>query len=68
MNPLLPVIAKLRHIREQWNLSRADLAELVGTTEHQIIRWESRECAPTLPHLLNWANALGCNLGVEIRK
>jgi ribosome-binding protein aMBF1 (putative translation factor) len=53
-----------RHAR---GLSQAELAELCGTTQSAIARLESGGRPPRIDTLLRVANALECNLVVELR-
>ncbi len=48
-------------------LSQAELAELCGTTQSAIARLESGERPPRIDTLLRIANALDCELEVELR-
>jgi transcriptional regulator with XRE-family HTH domain len=53
--------------RRERGLSQADLAELVGTTQSAIARLESGGRPPRIDTLLRIANALDCDLHVELR-
>jgi ribosome-binding protein aMBF1 (putative translation factor) len=53
-----------RHAR---GLSQAELAELCSTTQSAIARLEAGERPPRIDTLLRIANALDCNLAVELR-
>jgi ribosome-binding protein aMBF1 (putative translation factor) len=53
-----------RHAR---GLSQAELAELCGTTQSAIARLESGGRPPRIDTLLRIADALDCNLVVELR-
>ena len=53
--------------RKERGLSQADLAELVGTTQSAIARLESGGRPPRIDTLLKIANALECDLVVELR-
>ena len=57
-------VAEQRLSRE---LSQAELAELCGTTQSAIARLESGERPPRIDTLLRIANALDCELEVELR-
>jgi ribosome-binding protein aMBF1 (putative translation factor) len=48
-------------------LSQAELAELCSTTQSAIARLEAGERPPRIDTLLRIANALDCNLAVELR-
>ena len=56
-------VARQRHAR---GLSQAELAELCGTTQSAIARLESGGRPPRIDTLLRIANALDCNLIVEL--
>jgi ribosome-binding protein aMBF1 (putative translation factor) len=53
--------------RRALELSQADLAELTGTTQSAIARLESGGRPPRIDTLLRIANALDCELDVELR-
>jgi ribosome-binding protein aMBF1 (putative translation factor) len=53
--------------RRALELSQADLAELTGTTQSAIARLESGGRPPRIDTLLRIANALDCELQVELR-
>jgi transcriptional regulator with XRE-family HTH domain len=53
-----------RRLRE---LSQKELAELCGTTQPGIARFERGASAPRVDTLLRIANALDCELVVELR-
>jgi ribosome-binding protein aMBF1 (putative translation factor) len=57
-------VTRQRHAR---GLSQAELAELCGTTQSAIARLESGGRPPRIDTLLRVANALDCNLVVELR-
>jgi ribosome-binding protein aMBF1 (putative translation factor) len=57
-------VAAQRHAR---GLSQAELAELCSTTQSAIARLEAGERPPRIDTLLRIANALDCNLAVELR-
>ncbi len=57
-------VTQQRHAR---GLSQAELAELCGTTQSAIARLESGGRPPRIDTLLRVANALDCNLAVELR-
>ncbi len=56
-------VAAQRHSR---GLSQAELAELCGTTQSAIARLESGGRPPRIDTLLRIANALDCDLVVEL--
>ena len=53
--------------RREQGLSQADLAALVGTTQSAIARLESGGRPPRIDTLLRIAEALDCDLAVELR-
>lgn len=53
--------------RRELELSQADLARLVGTTQSAIARLESGGRPPRIDTLLRIADALDCELSVELR-
>lgn len=53
--------------RRELGLSQAELAELTGTTQSAIARLESGGRPPRIDTLLRIANALDCELSVELR-
>jgi ribosome-binding protein aMBF1 (putative translation factor) len=53
--------------RAQRGLSQRELAELTGTTQSAIARLESGGRPPRIDTLLRIANALDCELNVELR-
>ena len=53
--------------RRQLDLSQQELADLVGTTQSAIARLESGGRPPRIDTLLRIANALDCELAVELR-
>src|SRR6266496_3834292 len=57
-------VVEQRHAR---NLSQQELAELCGTTQSSIARFERGGRPPKIDTLLRMANALDCELIVEFR-
>ena len=53
--------------RKERGLSQAELAKLVGTTQSAIARLESGGRPPRIDTLLKIAEALDCELAVELR-
>jgi ribosome-binding protein aMBF1 (putative translation factor) len=53
--------------RKELGLSQAELAELVATTQSAIARLESGGRPPRIDTLLRTANALDCELVVELK-
>jgi transcriptional regulator with XRE-family HTH domain len=58
---------QLAERRRELGLSQAELAELVDTTQSAIARLESGGRPPRIDTLLRIANALDCELVVELR-
>jgi transcriptional regulator with XRE-family HTH domain len=54
--------------RKAHGLSQQKLAELTGTTQSAIARLESGGRPPRIDTLLRIAEALDCQLGVELRR
>lgn len=54
--------------RQQLGLSQAELARRCGTTQSAIARLESGGRPPRIDTLLGIADALGCDLVVELRR
>lgn len=52
--------------RSERNLSQRELAERVGTTQSAIARLESGGRPPRIDTLLRIADALGCDLHIEL--
>ena len=57
---------KLSERRVEMNLSQRELAELCGTTQSAIARLERGGRPPRIDTLLRIADALGCDLQVEL--
>jgi DNA-binding XRE family transcriptional regulator len=53
--------------RQELGLSQRELAELVGTTQSSIARLERGGRPPRIDTLLRIADALECDLSVELR-
>jgi DNA-binding XRE family transcriptional regulator len=53
--------------RKELGLSQAEVAELVGTTQSAIARLESGGRPPRIDTLLRIADALDCELSVELK-
>jgi predicted transcriptional regulator len=58
---------QVAHRRKKLELSQADLAELVGTTQSAIARLESGGRPPRIDTLLRIADALDCDLLVDLK-
>lgn len=65
LRPRYEVIAKLIRVRHELNLTQAQLAERMGTTQNTISRLESGESNPRLDTLVRAARALGRDLTIE---
>ena len=65
LKPRYEVIAKLIRARNELNLTQAQLAERMGTTQNAISRLESGESNPRLDTLVRAAHALGRDLTIE---
>jgi transcriptional regulator with XRE-family HTH domain len=81
--PLERLRARLAHAEEGWlfaqiaeqvaeqrrarGLSQAELAQLCGTTQSAIARLEAGGRPPRIDTLLRLANALDCDLEIELR-
>ena len=61
------IAAQVAARRAHLGLSQAELAERVGTTQSAIARLESGGRPPRIDTLLRIADALGCDLDVELR-
>jgi transcriptional regulator with XRE-family HTH domain len=61
------IAAQVVRERTRLGLSQRELAELTGTTQSAIARLEAGERAPRADTLLRVANALDCELLVELR-
>jgi DNA-binding XRE family transcriptional regulator len=58
---------KVANRRKELELSQAELAELVGTTQSAIARLESGGRPPRIDTLLRIADALDCELQVDLQ-
>jgi DNA-binding Xre family transcriptional regulator len=61
------IASQVAEQRAARNLSQRELAELVGTTQSAIARLESGGRPPRIDTLLRIAEALDCELSVELR-
>jgi DNA-binding XRE family transcriptional regulator len=59
--------AEIAARRAELGLAQRELAELCGTTQSAIARLESGARAPRLDTLVRVANALDCELAVQLR-
>lgn len=60
------IASKVAARRGEMGLSQRELAELVGTTQSAIARLERGGRPPRIDTLLNIAEALGCDLVVDL--
>lgn len=62
MSDLKKVLAeRLKEMRERAQLSQADLAAVIGSSNYQISRYEAGVIAPSAENLVALANALNCS-------
>jgi len=61
------IAAQVSERRKQWGLSQKELAELCGTTQSAIARLEAGRRPPRIDTLKRVANALDCDLHVELK-
>jgi transcriptional regulator with XRE-family HTH domain len=61
------IAAEVADHRRVWDLSQRELAELCGTTQSAIARIERGRRPPRIDTLKRIANALDCELIVELR-
>ena len=61
------VADKVAERRQERGLSQRELAELVGTTQSAIARLERGGRPPRIDTLLRIADALGCDLVVDLK-
>lgn len=53
---------KLREARHKAGMTQAELARRVGTSERNIVRWETGKNTPRLEHVAGIADATGRNI------
>lgn len=63
-----PIIAELRRIRREEELTQRDVEEMTGYRRESISRWEKGHRAPTITQLSDWSEALGCEVVVRRRR
>lgn len=63
----LKIAAQVKQIREELGISRAELAEMVGTTQAYITRLENNNADPSLSFLKRIAAALGKELYICLK-
>ncbi len=56
----------IREARKRRNLSQRELADLLGTTQSVITRWETGERSPTYERLIQAIRACGLDLYVRV--
>ena len=61
------IASQVARLRSERRLSQSELAELCGTTQSAIARLERGLRPPRIDTLLTIANALDCELQVELR-
>jgi ribosome-binding protein aMBF1 (putative translation factor) len=61
------IAAQVTRRRLEWDLSQRELADLCGTTQSAIARIERGARPPRIDTLLRIANALDCELAVELK-
>jgi len=63
------VARQLRDMREKWNMSREDLAEVSGVCARTISEIESNSRAheASIRTICNMADAMGCDIVVELK-
>lgn len=64
----MPLAAALRQRRKQLKLSQAVVAERAGYNAIAIWAWETGYRKPSLPRLVDWADALGLELTVKVKE
>ena len=52
----------LRQAREARGRTQEELGETLGVSEWTVRMWETARRDPRVPHLLAWANTLGCHV------
>ena len=65
LKPRYEVISKLIRARHDLNLTQAQLAERMGTSQNAVSRLESGESNPRLDTLVRAARALGHDLTID---
>lgn len=64
---LHPMIETLRKRRYDLNISQEMLAKRMGFSKKTIRHWETGVMEPTMRSLLDWVQALGMDVSVEVR-
>jgi len=57
-----PIIAELRRIRKEQNLTQVALGAAMDGFTNSIPKWENGYSEPTISHVEAWADALGYEL------
>lgn len=63
-----PLCKELRNIRMSKDLTRKDVEKLSGYSEFSITDWENGDRLPRLRGLIDWANSLGYELKLVIKR
>ena len=57
------MVAQIKILRNEARLTQAELAEMLGTTQQTIARWESGKSEPNITALKDLAMIFGCSVG-----
>ena len=57
------MVAQIKILRNEARLTQAELAEMLGTTQQSIARWESGKSEPNITALKDLAMIFGCSVG-----
>lgn len=60
-------VSKFSDFRESVNLTRADVADRLGTTEEYIKQFEAYYSNPTLSEIRRYALAVGAELSLDLK-
>lgn len=52
---------RLRDLRQESNLSQAQLAEKVGCSQPMIVLWEKGSCEPTASYIVKLSDIFNCS-------
>jgi transcriptional regulator with XRE-family HTH domain len=58
----------LREMRKSAGLKQADLAKMLGYSQAKVSEYESGKHSPGFETIQRWAQACGCEVGVEWKK
>ena len=61
------LVTQLKKRRYQLGLPQAALDDRIGCATGLVAKWETGNRKPTAFNLYCWAEALGCNLKLEVR-